>query len=174
LRCEIADLHERTGQLENRVPIGRSHLGLCILAEPKERDHFLARRVDAALSGAALSSCAIRLGRIRGSDNGATLFTRGSKMELTALRGALLARLAAHGIFSRQEKKNPHITLGYEPWRGDGFDIKLEWVPREIVLIESEHGCSRHNPLGRWPLSAPRQGDFEFMEWCQKRTRYHL
>jgi 2'-5' RNA ligase len=171
LRAQIADLQELTGQTESRVPIDRSHLSLCVLAEPKERNHFLARRIDVALTGATFSSCVIRLGRVRGSSEGATLFTRGSRIELTLLRHALLDRLAAHGVFPKQEKKNPHITLGYDSWLSDGFEIEQEWVPQEIVLIESEHGLGRHNPLGSWPLLPPRQGDFAFRKWCQKRTR---
>jgi 2'-5' RNA ligase len=170
-RREIATLHRLTSQPQGWVPIECAHLSLCVLAAPKERDHSLAPRIDAALAGAAFSSCVIRFGRIRGGSEGAALFTRGCKTELTSLRRALLGRLAAHGVFPQQEKKNPHVTLGYDRWSGGGFDIDLERIPRHIVPIESEHGCGKHNQLGRWPLLAPRQDDLEFMKWCRKRTR---
>src|SRR5690606_26913423 len=115
VREAIALIHEHTGQEEKRVPVERSHLTLCVFGEPPERDVSLAARVDAALAGARLSSCVVRLGRVRGGPNGATLFTRGSKRELATLRQHLLERLAAHGLVPQQEKTNPHSTLGYDP-----------------------------------------------------------
>ena len=162
LRQEIAVLHRRTGQLGNRVPVGRSHLSLCVFGAPPQRDPFLLPRVNAALAGELLVSCVIRLGRVRGGPGGATLFTRGCKRELTALRRLLLARLAASGLVPQLEKRNPHITLGYDPFREADFDIGLEWIPREIVLMESEHGLTRHNRLASWPLLEPKQGRLAF------------
>ena len=158
VREAIDLLHRDTGQGGKRVPVERSHLSLCVFGAPPERDPSLVPRIDAALAGAQLSSCVIRLGRVRGGPGGATLFTRGSKRELTAVRRRLLERLAVHGVVPQQEKSNPHITLGYDPFRGSTFGIALEWVPREVVLIESEHGRGRHNPLARWPLLPPVQG----------------
>jgi 2'-5' RNA ligase len=158
VREAIASIHRHTGQGENRVPVERSHLSLCVFGAPPERDPSLVARIDASLAGAQLSSCVIRLGRVRGGPSGATLFTRGSKRELTALRGGLLERLAVHGVAPELEKTNPHVTLGYDSFRGSAFGIRLEWIPREVVLIESEHGLGRHNPLARWPLLPPVQG----------------
>jgi 2'-5' RNA ligase len=158
VRDAIASIHRLTGQGENRVPVERSHLSLCVFGAPPERDPFVARRVEAALAGLELPSCVIRLGRVRGGPSGATLFTRGSKRELTALRRGLLERLAARGVVPELEKSNPHVTLGYDPFRGSAFGMRLEWIPREVVLIESEHGLGRHNSLARWPLLPPVQG----------------
>lgn len=164
LRQAIAVLHRRTQQADRRVTVERAHLSLCVFGAPARPDPALARRVDAALSAAPLVSCVIRLGRVRGGPGGATLFTRGGKRELTALRRQILARLAAHGVIPEFEKTNPHLTLGYDACRGPGFDVTLEWVPRKIVLIESEHGLTRHNRLGEWPLLPPAQGMLPFGE----------
>ena len=158
VREAIDLLHRDTGQGERRVAVERSHLSLCVFGEPPERDPTLAPRIDAAFAAAQLSSCVVRLGRVRGGPSGATLFTRGRKRELATVRQHLLERLAAHGVLPQQEKTNPHITLGYDPFGGSAFEIVLEWIPREVVLIESEHGLGRHNPLGRWPLLPPVQG----------------
>jgi len=162
LRREIARLHRRTGQFDERVKVERSHLSLCVFGVPQKRDAFLARRIDGALGEEPLSSCVVRLGRVRGGPCGATLFTRGRRGELTQLRCRLLARLAARGIVPELEKTNPHITLGYDPCQGPSFDIALEWIPREIVLIESEHGRTRHNRLASWSLLEPEQGSLLF------------
>ena len=164
VRAEVSMLHAWTGQADKRVTVDRSHLSLCVLSEPKERDPSLAPRVDAALAGLQLHSCVIRLGRVRGGPDGATLYTISRKRELTVLRHALLARLAEHGLVPELEKTNPHITLGYDPFEGPSFDISREWIPREIVLIESEHGLTRHNLLGRWALLPPEQGILPFGE----------
>jgi 2'-5' RNA ligase len=162
LRREIALLHQRTGQLGGRVSSSRAHLSLVVFGAPKERNAFLAPRVDAALAGEPLRSCVVRLGRVRGGPHGATLFTRGRKGELTALRRRLLARLAARGIVPEFAKTNPHITLGYDPCRCADFDVAVEWIPREIVLIESEHGLRRHNRLASWSLLEPEQAALPF------------
>ena len=53
--------------------------------------------------------------------------------------------------------------------RFDPFRAPCEWVPGEILLIESEHGLTCHNVLGRWPLLPPPQGTFPFSDppsWC--------
>ena len=164
VQTEIALPHAWAGQGDKRVTVARSHLSLCVFGAPAERDPSLAPRVDAALAGLQLRSCVVRLGRVRGGPDGATLYTISRKRELTALRRVLLARLAEHGLVPELEKPNPHITLGDDPFDGPGFDISLEWIPREIVLIESEHGLTRHNPLGRWPLLQPEQGILPFGE----------
>lgn len=164
LRQAIALLHRRTHQAGGRVAVERAHLSLCVFGEPAQPDPALAGRVDAALSAAPLASCVIRLGRVRGGPGGATLFTRGRKGDLTVLRRQVLARLAAHGVIPEFEKTSPHLTLGYDAFRGPAFDFTLEWIPRTIVLIESEHGLTRHNRLGEWPLLPPAQGMLPFGE----------
>jgi 2'-5' RNA ligase len=162
VREAIAWLHQQTGQSGRRVPVERSHLSLCVFGAPPQRDSALAPRIDAALGGAGFAACVVRFGRVRGGPNGATLFTRGGIDGLTRLRRQILARLAACGTAPELEKRNPHVTLGYDPCRGPGFDIALEWVPRKIVLIESEHGLGKHNRLCSWPLLAPEQGMLPF------------
>lgn len=157
VREAVALLHRQTGQVGRRVPVERSHLSLCVFGAPPQRDPALAARVDAALTGMDFASCVVRLGRVRGGPGGAALFTRGGKDGLTRLRRQMLTRLAACGAAPELEKRNPHVTLGYDPCLEPGFDIALEWVPRKIVLIESEHGLGKHNRLGSWPLLPPEQ-----------------
>lgn len=158
IREAIAVLLRETHQAGKCVPVERSHLSLFVFGVVAQRDPTLALRVDAALGGMEVASCILRFGRVRGGPNGAALFTSGGRRELAALRRRILARLAEHGLVPKLEKRNPHVTLGYDPFRGPGFNIALEWVPPEIVLIESEHGLGKHNRLGSWPLLPPEQG----------------
>lgn len=158
LRDAIALLLRETHQAGKCVPVERSHLSLFVLGVLAQRDPTLALRVDAALARMEVDSCVVRFGRVRGGSNGAALFTSGGRRELAALRQSILVRLTEHGLVPELEKHNPHITLGYDPCVVPAFDIALEWVPREIVLIESEHGLGRHNLLGSWPLLPPAQG----------------
>lgn len=53
---------------------------------------------------------------------------------------------------------NPHVTLGYRD--GDHFLMPIapvEWDVREIVLVHSLVGDTRHAVLGRWRLQANQQ-----------------
>src|SRR3546814_3293146 len=62
----------------------------------------------------------------------------------------------------RQSGLRPHITLGYGRHRFDPVPVAWNWTPRELVLIESHVGHSRHRVLQRWQLPAPAQGAFDF------------
>src|SRR3546814_6373182 len=64
----------------------------------------------------------------------------------------------------RQSGLRPHITLGYGRHRFDPVPVAWNWTPRELVLIESHVGHSRHRVLQRWQLPAPAQGAFDFMD----------
>ena len=162
LRAWLAALKEPTGQFGRGVADGRLHLTVCVLAQTEERAPFIAPRVEAALSGAALASAPLRFGRVRGGKTGAALHTRGGKHEYHALQAAIFARLAARELTLLYDKKHPHITLGHQPCRFEPFKVVREWVPQQLVLIESEVGATRHNLLGSWPLLAPVQGSFPF------------
>lgn len=164
LRQWIAALRNAAGQMRGWIEADHLHLTLCILAERLQRDHFLLPRVDAALSGAGLSAFPIRLGRVRGGQGGAALHTVGLLDEYRIFCRALFRHLGERGIVPVLDKKHPHVTIGHQPCRFDPFKALCEWVPGEILLIESEHGLTCHNVLGRWPLLPPPQGTFPFSD----------
>lgn len=157
----LAAIGARAGQ---RVRPGHLHLTLCVIAEAKERDRFLLARVRAALAGRALHSFRIPLGRVSGGPGGALVRTVGRQDGIRDFYGALVRWTARRGLapLHRKAGLRPHITLGHESCRFDAFDLAIEWVPDELLLIESEVGRSRHNLLGRWPLLPPRQGRLPF------------
>jgi 2'-5' RNA ligase len=162
LRYWIASLRQTAGQHQRQIRERHLHLTLCVLLESLERNHFIAPRVDAALSDADLASPRLHFGRVRGGDGGAALYTIGRKAEYHAFCRTLFAHLAARGILPELEKLQPHVTLGHDRCSFEPFQFLCEWMPGEIVLIESEHGNGVHNELGRWPLLAPSQGFFPF------------
>lgn len=162
LRYWIASLREAAGQHQRRIRDVHLHLTLCVLLESLERDRFIAPRIDAALTGAGLSSLLLHFGWVRGGDGGAALYTIGRKADYHAFCRTLFAHLRARDIVPELEKAQPHVTLGHDRCRFESFRFLCEWMPGEIVLIESEHGNGVHNELGRWPLRPPPQGSFPF------------
>ena len=140
------------------------HLTLCVIAETAERDPFLLRRVQAALTGQGLSSFPVRFGRLRSGPHGASIRTVGRQDDIQDFYRSLLRLLAARDIapLHRKSGLRAHVTLGYEACAVEEFHCALEWFPDELLLIESEVGRSRHNVLGRWPLLPPPQAPLPF------------
>jgi RNA 2',3'-cyclic 3'-phosphodiesterase len=147
-----------------RVRPGLLHLTLCVIAEVEARDRFLLSRVGAALAGQALHAVRIALGRVVGGPGGAAVRTIGRQDDLQDFYGALVRWLAGRGLapLHRRSGLHPHVTLGHDPCRFESFNIAIEWLAGDLLLIESEVGRSRHNVLGRWPLLPPRQGLLPF------------
>jgi 2'-5' RNA ligase len=164
LRAEIAALREAAGQFESPVAAELLHLTWCVIAEPEERDRFILPRVETALSGLPFASGPLWLGRVRGAGAGAAVYSRGRKPEIMTLYHEIVKALAARDLYPLHRKSgfHPHLTLGHDPCAFDPFLILAEWIPDELLLIESEVGKGAHNVLGRWPLLAPRQGFLPF------------
>jgi 2'-5' RNA ligase len=164
LRAELVGLREAAGQFRSLVAAELLHLTWCVVAEPEDRDHFILPRIEAALSGLLFASGPLWLGRVRGGKGGAAVCSRGRKPEILALYRALAAALAERNIHPLHRKAgfHPHITLGHDPCAFDPFLILREWLPDELLLIESEVGNGVHNVLARWPLLPPRQGFLPF------------
>jgi 2'-5' RNA ligase len=164
LRAELVGLRAATGQFRSLVAAELLHLTWCVVAETTARDRFLLPRIETALTGQALSSGLLRLGRVRGGNAGAAVYSRGRKPEILALYRELVALLASRDVqpLHRKSGLHPHLTLGHDRCAFDPFLILHEWIPDDVLLIESEVGCGVHNVLGRWPLLPPRQGALPF------------
>lgn len=163
-RAELVRLRAAAGQARSLVAADRLHLTWCVVGESGVRDRFIAPRMHAVLDDLLLSSGILRLGRVRGGANGAAVYSRGRKPEIMALYRALVAALAARDILPMHRKSgfHPHVTIGHDPCGFDPFTILHEWIPDELLLIESEVGSGVHNILARWPLLPPRQGFLPF------------
>lgn len=153
-------LRDQAGQVARIVRSAHFHLTLCVIAELAARDRFLVARAGAALAGHGLRACPFSLGLVRGGDGGAAVHAVGRQDELQDFYRLLLYRLALRGIQPQHRKSGlrPHVTLGYDPCAFDPFTVPREWIPDELLLIESEVGAGIHNVLARWPLPPPRQG----------------
>lgn len=142
------------------------HLTLCTIDETPVPHPFLRQRVATAFEAGLPAAASIPFGRIVSKDAGAELVTAGSVAGIRQLYEAIVARLAPHGIepWYRQSGLRPHVTLGYGRHAFAPVPVAWNWIPRDLVLIESHVGHSRHRVLQRWTLDAPVQGMFDFME----------
>jgi len=164
LRAFLARLRGDAGQRDHAIRDEHLHLTLCILAEAPERERFTETRISAALARRRPPSCPIRLGRLRAGRGGATLYGTGGQHEVRAFRQALLGLLARRGLEPCRAplRFQPHVTLGHDAVPPLRSLAPVEWVPRELLLIESEVGRSIHHVRGRWPLEPPAQSVLPF------------
>jgi 2'-5' RNA ligase len=164
LRCWLASLVDTAGQHERRIRADLFHLTLCVVAELRHSDRFIVSRAHSALADQPLYSCPFWLGRLRGGRGGAAVRAMGRQGEIQDFYRMLLACLAERAILPLHRKSGlqPHVTLGHDPCAFDPFNLPHQWIPDELLLIESEIGNGVHNVLARWPLLPPRQGAFAF------------
>ena len=82
------------------------------------------------------------------------VLTGGQGLEpVRALRGALAARLAAHGLAAPEGAYQPHLTLRYDKRRAPAWPVdSAGWTASEFVLVASPQDLTRHDILARWPL----------------------
>lgn len=142
------------------------HLTLCTIDETAVPHPFLRQRISSAFEAGLPAAASVPFGRIVSRDAGAELVTVGSVAAIRQLYDDLVARLAPHGIapWYRQSGLRPHITLGYGRHAFDPVPVAWNWTPRDLVLIESHVGHSRHRVMQRWQLPEPAQGAFDFMD----------
>ena len=143
----------------------RYHLTLCTIAETPGPHPFLRQRVARAFEAGLPAAAPIRFGRIVARSAGAALVTAGSVGEVRRLYEAIVALLAPHEIAPMHRKAglHPHVTLGYGACDFPAVPITWNWLPRDLVLIESHVGHSRHRVLQSWTLAPPAQAMFDFM-----------
>src|SRR5690606_20553073 len=123
-------------------------------------------RVERALGGRALHAFPVNLGRLAAGAAGVIARTSGRQDDIQDFYRELVRLLEPSGIapLYRKSGLHPHMTLGYAPCRQMLRSMSLTWYPDELLLIESEHGLTRHNVLGRWALLPPRQPLLPFGE----------
>ena len=166
LRCWLATLGERAGQSAKRNQGGIFSF-----------DYLRHRRVCTARPLHRLVRC-FRARRPRplflpvlarppaGRAHGAAIRTMARQHEIQYFYRTLLAYLGERDILPLHRKTGlrPHVTLGRDPCIVDLRLPPREWVPDELLLIESEVGKGIHHVIARWPLLPPRQGAFAFGE----------
>ncbi|WP_374525955.1 2'-5' RNA ligase family protein [Sphingopyxis sp.] len=141
------------------------HLTLCTIAETQAQHPFLRQRVARAFEAGLPAASLIPFGRIVSREMGAELTTIGSVGDVRQLYAGLVTMLETQGLepMHRKSGLRPHITLGYGACDFEPIPAAWRWTPRELVLIESHVGHSRHRVLQSWTLAPPAQGMFDFM-----------
>jgi 2'-5' RNA ligase len=168
---------DRAGWLARQLPLVSSdllaglkpqqyHLTLCTIAETDVQQPFLHQRVAQAFETALPAASAIAFGRIVARHGGAELVTVGSVAAIRELYGRIVALLAHQGIEPMYRKSGirPHVTLGYGACGFAPVPIAWDWMPRDLVLIESHVEHRRHRVLQSWTLEPPAQAAFDFMD----------
>lgn len=142
----------------------RLHLTLCVIVEQPERSPFLAATVGGAIGGRQLVSAKVKLGRLISKGKSISLDAIGRQDDLQALYSQLIELIGARGIVPLHRKSGlkPHINLSYRGSAKLKGLMPIEWVPDELLLIESWVGASKHIVLARWPLAPLLQGEFDF------------
>jgi 2'-5' RNA ligase len=110
------------------------------------------RRAGDAVSAAPFD---VAFGQLSGGRRTVALRLARNAPPLRALQSMIGRGMTAQGVPMRADWSfNPHVTVVYR----DGEPItrlveSFAWNAREFVLIESLVGLTRHQILGRWPLS---------------------
>jgi 2'-5' RNA ligase len=156
LAARLRDAHRLSGKLlrTDRFHITVNHL-----------DDFpgVPERIVAAASQAAASVKAApfevvfdRAASFKGKPDKKPFVLRGGDAleALIAFQQALGFEMAKAGLGDYVEKSfTPHVTLLYDPRLVPEEPVEpIRWTVRELVLIHSLLGQTRHIPLGRWPL----------------------
>ncbi|MGN6279389.1 MAG: 2'-5' RNA ligase family protein [Sphingomonas sp.] len=160
---QIAHAAPWFGEEGKPVAAERLHITMFILDDRFERPP--AALIDALRAvGEAIAAAPIRvvLDRVGGGAHSIALRPGRKNAALDDLHGRIAARAAAQGIAERRDYAfSPHMTLGYR--RGTPFNAAVApvaWDARELVLIHSHLGKTRHERIGTWRFEADdAQGD---------------
>lgn len=163
LARQIANAATWFGEEGTPVSADRLHVTIFILADFFERPppELIAALRDI---GGAVAAAPIRivLVRVGGGAHSIALRSGRKNAALDDLRERIAALCFARGIAERRDHVfGPHMTLGYR--RGSPCSAAVApvaWNARELVLIHSHLGKTRHDRLASWPLEADdAQGD---------------
>ena len=110
---------------------------------------------EASPCGIGTAPIRIVLDRVGGGEHSIALRPSRRIAALDTLHRRLGERSRAAGIEPRAGYAfNPHMTLGYRDGQPFGMAVPpVAWTARELVLIHSHLGRTRHEVLGRWALA---------------------
>lgn len=131
----------------------RLHLTLGMTNDhPRHRPDIAARLVELGRMVDA-APFALSLDRVSAAGNVVALRPSRTPPELRLLARQIDRHLAAEGLRRDDWSFNPHVTLIYGAREPFLRPVRpFAWEARELVLIHSVVGATRHVELGRWPL----------------------
>jgi len=140
------------------VAAERLHITMFILDDRRDLPASLVAALTSLGDAIAAAPIPIVLDRVGGGDRSIALRPSRRIAALDALHRQLGERSRAAGIEPRAGYAfNPHMTLGYRDGQPFGMAVApIVWAARELVLIHSHLGRTRHEVLGRWPLVDPQ------------------
>lgn len=140
------------------VAAERLHVTMFILDDRFDLPDTLVAALRRVGDGIAAAPIGIAFDRVGGGERSIALRPSRRIAALDALQRQLAERSRAEGIERRAGYVfNPHMTLGYRDGRSfTAAAPPVAWTARELVLIHSHLGRTRHDVLGRWPLVDPQ------------------
>ncbi|PTD27577.1 2'-5' RNA ligase family protein [Sphingomonas fennica] len=146
----------RRGGDHHRVRMEHLHMTMAILDDHASYPEWLEQPLAAVGEAIRAAPVAIDLDRVVGSNRSVALRPGKRNRALGDLHRQIDAGLRRAGVMPREGYDfSPHLTLFYRI--GTPFTEAVEgyrWVARELVLVHSLVGLTRHRILGRWPLRA--------------------
>jgi 2'-5' RNA ligase len=138
---------------------GRLHLTLGITSDYAAYPQDVAQRLASIGEHLAGDPFLLPLDRLSGSERSIALRPNKRPAALSALQKQIDDQLRYWNLMRTGWSFNPHVTLGYRAGLSFLRPITpLIWDIRDLVLIHSVVGATRHIELSRWPL-ARRQFD---------------
>jgi|HubBroStandDraft_5_1064220.scaffolds.fasta_scaffold69781_2 2'-5' RNA ligase len=159
---QIAQLVERFRQSHGLTGALRPlHVTLCDLVprETPQRTIEVASKVAASVAAAPFRVALNRMTRFggKGGKDKRPLVLAGDDgvAGLGQFRQRLCMQLRLADLTKRPGSFTPHLTLLYDdPLPPDQDVPPIAWTAQDFVLVRSLVGQSKHEVLGRWPLSA--------------------
>lgn len=136
----------------------RLHITMFILDDRFDLPAALVAALTDVGDRIAAAPICIMLDRVGGGERSIALRPGRRIAALDALHRQLGEHGRAVGIEPRADTAfSPHMTLGYRDGRPFGMAVPpIAWTARELMLIHSHLGRTRHEVLGRWPLADPQ------------------
>lgn len=141
------------------------HVTMAIL---DDSDDFPATEAEAMkLAGEMIGAAPVHLmfDMAARSNRSMALRARRKNAALAALRTQIVDAMARQSLPQRQGYEfNPHMTLYYRDGAPGSRQITpVQWIADELLLIHSHVGLTRHDVLGRWPLTGWRDDQYRLL-----------
>ena len=159
-RGVIAHLARGIAPDADLIDAGRLHITLPITRDFDQFPHDQARAMLAVGADIAAGPIAIALDQVRGGNRSVVLRPRRMIGGLNRLEKRLDRRCRARRVALRDRHFSAHVTMLYR--NGRPFvrsTAPVDWTARDLVLIHSEVGATRHHVLGHWALDSNDAAD---------------
>ena len=149
-------LSREHGLRGRRTALDRLHVSLCGVRHPRDRTRELVPVADGIVADLVIGEFDAMFDRALSFKNRSgnyPLVLTGGTGQILGLYRALVGRLARAVGGNEHARIEPHVTMLYDPTMIMVQPVEpVRWTVRELVLIHSLRGETKHVILGRWPL----------------------